>query len=136
MSFIQVTDFRLDAERAEQPPPANPKHNLLFQPQLRSAPIKLAGNAAVSREVRKVIAVEQVKMHPANLDLPGTQADRVTRQVKLQPQPLPVRLAQGRYGQLPGIVVREKGLLRSVLVEHLPKIALLVEQTHADDRNS
>ena len=25
MSFIEVTDFRLDAERAEQPPPADPR---------------------------------------------------------------------------------------------------------------
>ena len=33
---------------------------------------------------------------------------------------------------MPGIVVRVKSLLRAVLVDHLAKIALLVEQAHAD----
>ena len=52
MPFIQMADFRLDAKRVEQPPAADSEHNLLLQPQLRPAPVKLAGNAAVCREVR------------------------------------------------------------------------------------
>ena len=35
-----------------------------------------------------------------------------------------------------GIVVWEQGLLGSVLVDHLTKIALLIEQTHADHRHA
>ena len=39
MSFIQVTDFRLDAQRAEQSPAANPEKHFLHEAQLRPAPI-------------------------------------------------------------------------------------------------
>ena len=134
--FIQVTDLRLDPERAEQPPSADPEEQFLLEAQLRPAAIELAGNPAMSGKVRRVIAVQQVKLHPADLDLPGAQPDRVSGQRDLQPQPLPVRLAQRRDRQLSGIVIRVEGLLRSVLVDHLAKIALLVEQSHADHRHT
>ena len=87
-------------------------------------------------KVRRVVAVEQVELHPADLDLPGAQPDRVAGQRDLQPQPLAVRLAQRRDRQLPGVVVREERLLRSVPVDHLAEIALLVEQPHADHRHA
>src|ERR1019366_10574326 len=107
--------FRLEAECAEQPPSADPEHQFLLQAQVRAAPIQLAGNPAMCGKVRGVIAVQQVKLHSADLDLPGTQPDRVSRQRDLQPQPLPVWLAQRRDRQLSGIVVRVKSLLLSVL---------------------
>ena len=88
------------------------------------------------RKVRRVIAVEQVKLHPTHLHLPRAQPDRVTRQGNLQPQPFAVRLAQRRNWQLSGIVIRVKSLLRSVLVNHLTKITLLVEQSHSDHRHA
>ncbi len=136
MAFIQMTDFRLDAECGKQPPSADPKYQLLHQAQIGPAAVKLAGNPAVRRVVCRIVAVQQVKLHPPDLNLPGTQPDRVTRQVELQPQPLPVRAAQRRDRQLSWIVVGEEGLLRSVLVDRLPEIALLVEQSHADDGNA
>src|ERR1039458_8530319 len=88
------------------------------------------------REVRRVIAVQQVKLHLAHLDLPRAQPDRVSGQRDLQPQPLSVWLAQRRDGQLSRIVIRKECLLLSVLVDHLAKIALLVEQSHADYRHT
>ena len=38
MPFIQMTDLRLDPERVEQPPSANPEQQFLLEAQLRSAP--------------------------------------------------------------------------------------------------
>ena len=86
--------------------------------------------------IRCVIAVQQVQLHAADLNLPGAQPDRVTGQGDLQPQPLPIRFAQRRDRQLARVVVGVKGLLRAVLVDHLAKIALLVEQPHADHRDA
>ena len=86
--------------------------------------------------VRGVVAVEQVKLHAADLGLPGPQPDRVSGQRDLQPQPLSIRFAQGRDGQLPGIVVGKARLLHAVLVDLLAEIALLVEQPHPNDRNA
>jgi hypothetical protein len=42
--FIQVTDLRLEPERAEQPPSADPEQHFLLEAQFRPAPIELAGN--------------------------------------------------------------------------------------------
>ncbi|MBS1136999.1 MAG: hypothetical protein H6R11_953 [Proteobacteria bacterium] len=86
--------------------------------------------------IRCVIAVQEVKLHATDLNLPGAQPDRVPRQGDLQPQPFAVRLAQRRDRQLSGVVVREERLLCAVLIDHLAKIALLVEQPNADDGNA
>ena len=45
-------------------------------------------------------------------------------------------MAQRRDRQLSGVVVRIQSLLGSVLVDHLAKIALLVEQPYAHYRHS
>ena len=82
MPFIQMAHFRLNAERLKQSPAADSQHDLLLQPQLRTAPIKLAGDAPVSREVREIIAVQEVKLDSANMDLPCSKPDRVSGQVK------------------------------------------------------
>ena len=58
MSFIQVADLRLNAERFEQTPAADPEKQFLLEAQFRPAAIQLAGNPPMSREVRRVIAVE------------------------------------------------------------------------------
>src|SRR5271157_3258266 len=52
--FIQMTDLRLHPERAEQPPSADSKEHFLLEAQLRSAPIQLAGDPPIHREVRGV----------------------------------------------------------------------------------
>ena len=78
MPFVQVTDFRLDAERSEQPPSANPEKQFLLETQLRPAAIQLAGNPSMNGEVRRVVAVQKEKLYSADLDLPGAQPDRVT----------------------------------------------------------
>ena len=89
----------------------------------------------MGREVGRIVAVQQVQLHPADLGLPDAQPDRVAGQGDLEPQPLAVGLAQGRDGQLARVVVGEQGLLRPVLVDLLAEITLLVEQAHADDRH-
>src|SRR5664280_1910302 len=76
--FIQVTDFRLESEGAEQPPSADSEKQFLLEAQLRPAAIQFAGNASMSGKVRRILAIQQVKLYPADLDLPGAQPDRVT----------------------------------------------------------
>ena len=90
---VQVTDFRLDAERDEQPPATNPKEQLLGEAQLLPTAIKLAGDPSTSRDVRRVITVQQVELYATDLDLPGAQPDRVAGQSNLEPEPFAVRLA-------------------------------------------
>ena len=83
MPLIQVTDFRLDAERGKQSPSADSQYQLLHEAQIRSAAVKLAGNSPVWRKVRRIVAVQQVELQSADLNLPGAKPDRVTWQVEL-----------------------------------------------------
>ena len=98
MPFIEMADFRLNAERGEQPPPADPENELLHEAQVRPAAVKLAGNASIRRKVRRVIAVQQVKLHSADLHLPGTQPYRVTRQSSFSRNHSPLGRRNGVIG--------------------------------------
>jgi hypothetical protein len=51
--FVQVTDFRLETERAEQPPSADPEEQFLLEAQIRPAPVEFAGNPPINWEVRR-----------------------------------------------------------------------------------
>ena len=130
MPFVEVADLGLDSQRAQQAPSADAEQQFLLEAQLRAAAIEFAGDSAMSGVVRRIVAVEQVELHLSDLYLPGAQPDRISRQGDLQPQPLAIRLAQRRDGQLSGIVIRVERLLLSVLADGLAKVALLVEQSH------
>src|SRR5450631_2586779 len=136
MTFIEMAHLRLDSESPQQSPTGDPEQQFLLQAQFRSAAIQLAGDAAMDWIVRGVIAVQQVQLYPADLNLPGAQPDRVAGQGDLQSQPFAVRLTQRRDGQLPRIVIWIEGLLGAFLVDHLTKITLAVEQANANDRNA
>jgi hypothetical protein len=71
MSLIQVADLRLEADRRKQLPSTNPEQQLLLEAQLRATAVQLAGNAAVRGVIRRVIAVQQVKLHSTDLYLPN-----------------------------------------------------------------
>ncbi len=86
MPFVEVTDFRLEAECPEKSPTADPEEQFLLEAQFRPAAVQLARDPAIRRDIGRVVAVQQVKLHPADLDLPGAQPDRVTGQGDLQPQ--------------------------------------------------
>jgi len=53
----------LDAQRAQQPPSADPQQHFLLEAQLQPAPIELAGNPPMNGKVGRVIAIQQVKLH-------------------------------------------------------------------------
>ena len=92
MPFIQVAHFRMEAQCLEQPPAADAEDQFLLNAQLRTAAVQFAGDAAMGGEVRRVIAVQQIELHSADLNLPGAQPDRITTRRHLQPQPLPLTL--------------------------------------------
>src|SRR5450631_1969352 len=136
MTFIEMAHLRLDSESPQQSPTGDPEQQFLLQAQFRSAAIQLAGDAAMDWIIRGVIAVQQVQLYPTDLNLPSAQPDRVAGQGDLQSQPFAVRLTQGRDGQLPRIVKRIYGLLGSILVDHLTKVTLAIEQSDANDRHA
>ena len=75
MSFIQVTDLGSNPERTQQTPSSNTEEQLLLQSQFRPASVQFTSDPSMLGKVSGVIAVEQVKLHPTYLHLPGAQPD-------------------------------------------------------------
>ena len=134
--FVQVTDFRSDPQRGEQPPAADAQEDFLLETQLQSSAVQLAGDTAMHGDVCRVVAVQEVELCPPDLHLPRAQPDRVSGQLDLQSEPFAVLKAQRGDRKLAGIVVGVERLLCPVFVDGLPEIALLVQQSHPDDRHS
>ena len=84
------------------------------------------------RNIRRVVCVQQIQFCPAYLHLPGANPELRTREVDRQTQPFPVCLTQGLDRQLTRIIEWIKGLLLPLRVDFLPKISLLIQQTHTD----
>jgi len=105
VAFVQVAHFGADPERYQQSPPADAEEQFLSETQLGPAAVKLTGDPPPSGDVGGVVAVEQVQLHSADLDLPGPKPYRITRQHDLQPQPFAVGPADRCNRQLAGVVV-------------------------------
>ena len=133
MPLVQVADVRFQFQGLEEPPSADAEEYLLGEPELLALSVKLARDPPMGGEVGRVVAVEEVEPRVAHPDLPGAHPDGIAGQGDLKAQQLTVRLAQGPYRELPGVVVREEGALGPVPVYGLPEIALLVEQADGYD---
>ena len=92
MAFIEMADFGLQTKGPQQSPSTNPENNLLLQSHLRIATIEFTGDSPMCSGIGEVISIEQVKLCPANRDLPAAKPDHCARQMDLQPQPLSVLL--------------------------------------------
>ena len=90
MPFVQMADLGADTERAQQSPPADPEYEFLHQAQLRPTAVELTGDALVKGRVRRIVAIQEVELHPSHLHLPGAQPQGIARQLNLQPHPLAV----------------------------------------------
>lgn len=134
--LVEVAHLGVQAECPEQPPAADPQHELLPEAQLRTAAVQLAGDGADGRRVRRVIAVEQVEPEPPHLHLPGAEPDPVARQREREAEPLTARVSHRADRELPWIVVRVERLLAAVRRDGLAEVPLLVQEPNADHRDA
>jgi hypothetical protein len=104
---------------------------LLLQAQLRTASVEFAGNAAVRRDIRGIVGIQEIQFRSAHLHLPGADPKlgaRESRTARRSHSPLGWR--NGVIGSWPGIVEWIQSLLPALRVDFLPKISLLVKQTY------
>ena len=104
MTLVEMADFRMQAEGPQEPPASNSQDQLLLQAQLRTAAVEFAGNAAVRRNIRRIVGVQQIQFRSAHLHLPGANPKLARRKVDRQAQPFAIWLAQRFDGQLAGVV--------------------------------
>ncbi len=136
MAFVEMADLRVDAELAQQTPARDSQNLLLLQARFGTAAIEFAGDAAVLGEVHGIVRIEEVEFRAAYLSLPGANAQGITGEVELDPQPLSVGFAHGRDGELACIVERIERLLAALRVDVLAEVAALIEEPDGDDGNA
>ena len=136
MSFIEMAYLGLQTERSQQPPAADTKNDLLLQPHLGVAAIKLTGDAAMRCGIREIVGVEQIELRSPNRHFPAAKPDLRSGQLNLKPQPLAIWPPQRPDGQLAWIVDRIERLLPSFRIEVLTEISLTIKQADSDHRNT
>src|SRR5580698_1378445 len=131
-----MADLGLQSQGSQEPPASNPEDQLLFQTQLRTASVQFSRNAAEGREVCGIVGIEQIQSGPAHLYLPDSDPQLEARQIDGQAQPFAVWLAHRSNRKLAGIIEWVQGLLVTLCINFLSKIALLVEQADSGHRDA
>src|SRR6185295_19266508 len=90
----------------------------------------------MKRRIGRIIRIEQVECCSPDLCLPRPHTNAVTRESELNTDPLTVLIAYRNDWQQPGVVVGVERALRSVGIQHLAKISLLIEQSDTHDGNT
>src|ERR1022692_1108651 len=90
----------------------------------------------MSRQIRQIITVHQVKFDSSYLHLPGTQPDWITSQGNFQSQPFTIGQSQWSNWQLTWIIVWKMCFLVAILINNLVEIALLIKQANGNNRHS
>ena len=135
MAFVDVADLRPWMQRLHDPPAADAEQDLLHQPRLGAASVELCRDAAIRRAVQKIVAVQQVELHPPHGRLPHAQMDGAARQPEPYAQPSALFMKDWLDRHHRRVVVRVELLLHALGVDDLAKIALLVQQSDPDNGN-
>ncbi len=136
VAFVEMADLHVDAQFLHQPPAAHAEHDLLQQSFVFAGGVEVGGDAAVPGVVQGVVAVEQIQHDLADARLPDAQQERAPGQFQPHARPAPILAAHRRNRQAPRIVVRKRLELAAIAIQHLPEIALLIEQPDADYRHA
>jgi len=81
MTFVQVADFRLQAEGSQEPPAPYAEDQLLPQSVVPTPSVEFTGNAAIRRDIRRVVRVQEIQFRPAYLHFPGANPEIGARKV-------------------------------------------------------
>src|SRR5664279_1005883 len=90
MTFIHMTNFRMNVQCRKQFPSRYAQKNLLFDAHFRSAAIEFTGYFPMLRQIHYVVTVEKIQFYPSYLHLPGAKPNGMTCQQNFQSQPLAV----------------------------------------------
>jgi len=135
VALIDMTNFDFGMEGLYHAPSADAEHDLLHQTDLGPASIEFCGYAAIRRTVERIVAVQQVELHPADRGLPDAELHDTTGQFEPDAQPATFRENNGLDRHRGRFVVGVEFLLRAAGVDNLTEIAFLIQQPDSDDGN-
>ena len=134
--FVEVIDARHDSHRTDRPHAADAEHNFLADTYPRVAAVETARELAVLGRVALDIAIEQVEGHAAHRHLPDLGENRARPRVDLHDERLALRVDGRLDRQHLDPRLQVVLVLIAVDVELLLEVALVVEQSHGDERDT
>ena len=132
VAFVHVENVRVNPERAERVHAADAEHHLLPDAHFEIAAVELGGDEPIFRRVLGHIGVEQVKIDPADVQLPDFREDFAiedahrNENARVLPPHFPNR-------EVVEILIQAHGLLRAVAIDLLLEIAVAIKQTDRDE---
>jgi hypothetical protein len=126
-----MADLDLGSERLDRSPSGDPENDLLQDANFAPGIVELAGDTAVGRAVELVVGVEQVQPDAPDPRLPR---EGPPGQVESDAEPGAVAALRRFDRHRTRAVERISLVLNPDGVDDLPEIALLIKETHADDR--
>ncbi len=73
MSFVEMTDFSIDAKFFEHAPASDSENDLLGKARPRFRWVEMSRDAAVGRGIEEIVAVQQIQRHLPHTSLPDPQ---------------------------------------------------------------
>ena len=134
--LVHVADSRLDAQGVEGAQTADTEQDLLADAHLAVAAVEAGGDLAILGAVLLDVGVQQIEGDQADLDRPDAGEDRAVRIGDLNRQGVFGAVDEWTDRHEVEVVLRIVLHLPAVGVEDLVKIALAVEETDADERQS
>src|SRR5437867_4290344 len=75
VAFIEMKDRRLNLQVVQQADTPNSERHFLYQTRFPIAAVKMTSNQAIDLFILADIRVEQIKLNPADVCLPGVRAN-------------------------------------------------------------
>ncbi len=135
VAFVQVPDRGRDAEGLERANAAGAEHQLLVEAHLAAADIEDVGDRPVRLGVVRYVRIQQEDRNAPCLDQPHRGVEVAPGQLDGDRERLAVLAEHAQDRQLGQVVVGVGMLLMAVGVDRLTKVAVLVQQAHADERH-
>ena len=136
MAFVHVPDRGLQIQPVQRAQAADSQDNLLPDARKIVAAIKLIGDLAMfDALVFRNVGVQQIELHASDVHVPDLDQNHAGRQLHRDDDVLAVFVPNRPHRKRVEIVDRVALLLPAIRIERLLQVALLVQQTHADQRN-
>ena len=134
--LVEMQRAGLDVHGAQGSHAAHAEHDVLREPRLRVADVQAVADPARLGVVVRVVGVEQVERHAADVDPPDECLDLALAERHLDRQRLALAVRHERRGQALGVRVDPVLVLPAGGVDALAEVALVVHQPDRDERQA
>ena len=136
VAFVEVIHARRDAQGLQRPHAAHAGHQFLADAGAIVAAVEPGGQLAVLGTVARHVAIQQVKLHPADAHQPHLGQQLAGAGVDADGDRLAVGAQGGLHRQVLDLRIEILFVLPAVDVEMLLEIALVVEQPDGHQRHA